>query len=213
MSESQSISYTYMLWFSAGILLAVAAYPFLKLYLSSPIERLHAGEVVTIAVSACVVAAALTFILLDLYYWRYHFDQSALADMKTLAEAIDTNFGNEQKKAIDQLQNFYSTRLHLALRASQLRTSRLPLLTASGGCSPREACRVRILTDSRDSKVEQYPYMQVANWSDSDGNQQVKWTTKDRVTPFISLKSQSYYPDVKSAFTDVKSGSFSMSSI
>jgi len=203
-SESQSISYTYMLWLSAGILLAVAAYPFLKLYLSSPIERLHAGEVVTIAVSACVVAAALTFILLDLYYWRYHFDQSAVADMKTLAEAIDTNFGNEQKKAIDQLQNFYSTRLHLALRASQLRTSRLPLLTASGGCSPREACRVRILKDSRDSKVEQYPYMQAASWSDFDGNQQVKWTTKDRVTPFISLKSQSYYPDVKSAFTDVK---------
>jgi len=77
--------------------------------------------------------------------------------MKTLAEAIDTNFGNEQKKAIDQLQNFYSTRLHLALRASQLRTSRLPLLTASGGCSPREACRVRILKDSRDSKVSNTP--------------------------------------------------------
>jgi hypothetical protein len=35
-SESQSISYTYILWFSAAILLAIAAYPFLKLRISSP---------------------------------------------------------------------------------------------------------------------------------------------------------------------------------
>jgi len=64
-----------------------------------PIERLHAGEVVTIAVSACVVAAALTFILLDLYYWRYHFDHR-LGGHEDAGGAIDTNFGNDKRKRL-----------------------------------------------------------------------------------------------------------------
>ena len=45
-----------MLWFSAAILLAMAAYPFLKLHLSGPAERLRAGDLVVAAIVSCAVA-------------------------------------------------------------------------------------------------------------------------------------------------------------
>ncbi len=215
-SESQSISYTYILWLSAAILLAVAAYPFLKLHVSSPIQRLHAGEVVTVAVVACVVAAALTFILMDLYYWRYDFDQTAGDHMKALAEAIDKNFDTEKEKAFAQLDDFHlRADLRTDLRNARESASTLPQLEPDGRrCKPDWACRVHILKDKdkdRDEvSVEQYPYLQLASWSDSSGNQRVKWTTKKSVTPFLNLekdKSITYYPDVKRAFTDVKRAS------
>jgi hypothetical protein len=212
-SESQSISYTYMLWLSAAILLSIAAYPFLKLHLSSPIERLHGSDVVKIGVFAWVVAAALTFILMDLYYSRYHFDRAAGEHMKALAEAIDTNFGNEKEEAFAQLRDFYQERdLSLSLLKARASALRLPKLKPDGTeCTPNWACRVNILNDKDEERdrvsLERYPYLQFASWSDSDGNQRIKWTTRKSVTPFLNLeKDQSitYYPDVKRALTDVQ---------
>jgi len=218
-SESQSISYTYILWISAAILLAVAAYPFLKLYLSSPLERVHASELVMIAVFACVVAAALTFILLDVYYWRYDFGQATALDMKSLAEAIDRNFDIEKETAFAQLRAFYEKNTGLSddLLKAKASGSVLPQLTPDGtNCKPSWACRLRILNDSDEKHpalqglVEKYPYLQFASWSDSKGNQRIKWTTKKSVTPFLPLEkdpSISYYADVKRALTDIQRAS------
>src|SRR6266568_3735652 len=50
---------------------------------------------------------------------------------------------------------------------------------------------------------DQYPYLLVASWSDRKGNQQIKWTTKASVTPFLNLNSLGYYSEVKAAFSDV----------
>lgn len=204
-SESQAISYTYMLWLCAGILVAVAAYPFLRLHLSSPLERVHAGDVIAIAVSACVIAATLSFILLDVYYWRFDFDKRAGANMKALAEAIDDNFDIEKQKAFAQLDDFYlNSDLANNLREANASGSTLPQLTPDGrSCTPSWACTVRIL---EGNDVDQYPFLQLASWSDSTGNQRVKWTTKKSLTPFLNLdKDQSitYYPDVKRALADV----------
>src|SRR6266568_3735654 len=67
--------------------------------------------------------------------------------MKALADAIDGNFGDEKQKAFEQLQNFYDKDgLSRDLQATKLRTSPLPLFTAKGECSPKEACRTNIPT-------------------------------------------------------------------
>jgi hypothetical protein len=206
-SESQSISYTYMLWLSVAILLALAAYPFVKLHLFSPLERVHGSDVVTIAVFLCVVAAVLTFILIDVYYWRYDFDQMAGAHMERLAEAIDNNFNSEKTKAFAQLDAFDAEDdLIDDLGRTPSPGSMLPRLAPNGRtCAPdwRWACRVDILKHN----VEQYPYLQSASWSDSDGNQRIKWTAKKGVTPFLNLEkneSTTYYSDVKRALADVR---------
>jgi hypothetical protein len=211
-SESQSISYTYILWFLAAILLSVAAYPFLRLHVSSPTERLQARDVVSTVVLACFAAAALSFILLDLYYGQNEFDQSGEEQtekqMRKLATAIDLNFRAEKNRAFEQLHEFYTRSDLLTALHNAARTSTLPRLTTDGtGCKPSWACQVDIL-DPKDPKLllERYPYLQYASWSDSSGNQQVKWTTKKTVTPFIKLDKESYYPDVQRAITDVKRG-------
>ncbi|HXM23833.1 MAG TPA: hypothetical protein VN948_21420 [Terriglobales bacterium] len=220
-SESQSISYTYILWLSAVILLAVAAYPFLRLYVFSPAERLRAVEVVTTAVFACFAAAALTFILLDLYYGRNDFDRPAEDQMSKLAEAIDSNFGAERDRAFDQLDDFFKEDPHKKneLRAALQRVRAqarpdsdqlpLPQFSRSGKeCVPSWACRSHILyKDSKDSAVEPpniYPYLQYVSWSDFWGKQRVKWTTKKNVTPFLNLDDPSilYYPEVRKALKD-----------
>jgi hypothetical protein len=126
-SESESISYTYILWFSAAILLAVAAYPFLKLHVSSPAERLRAGEVAVTAVFACFAAATVTFILLDLFQWRKNFDEKTEEQMRGLAKAIDDNFDKEQKAAFEQLDEFAKDKkLAAALREAQIPTAERP---------------------------------------------------------------------------------------
>ena len=206
-SESRSISYTYTLWLSVAILLALTAYPFLKLHLSSPLERVRGSDVVLIAIFVCVVAAALTFIVIDVYYWRYDFDQTAGAHMERLAEAIDNNFDSEKTKAFAQLDVFDAEDDLLDdLGRTPSPGSTLPRLTPDGRtCAPAWswACRVDILKQN----VEQYPYLQFASWSDSDGNQRIKWTAKKSVTPFLNLEkneSITYYSDVKRALTDVR---------
>lgn len=206
-SESQTISYTYTLWLSVAILLALAAYPFLKLHLSSPLERVHGSDVVTIAVFVCVVAVVLTFILIDVYYWRYDFDQTAGAHMERLAEAIDNNFDSEKTKAFAQLDAFDAENDILDdLGRTPSAGSTLPRLTPDGRTCATDwswACRVDILKQN----VERYPYLQFASWSDSEGNQRIKWTTKKSVTPFLNLErneAATYYSDVKRALADVR---------
>jgi hypothetical protein len=210
-SESQSISYTYLLLFSVAILLVVAAYPFLKLRVSSSSERLRASDVVVAAVFACAAATTLTFALLDVYYLRKDFDQSRPEDpMRKLAEAVDINFSSERHSAFTQLLNFYKEdTLRNALREAQVSSERHPRFSGDeGGCEPSWACRTRILDKIVPERLLDYPYLEFASWSDPNGDQRIKWSTKSHVTPFINLDDPSitYYPAVKKAFAFGSSG-------
>ena len=71
-----------------------------------------------------------------------------------------------------------------------------------GTCVPKWACRVDILTNEQLSpQLKTYPYPFYAFWSDSKGQQRIKWTTRKRPTPFIRLDDPTvpYYPEVKRA--------------
>ena len=208
-SESQALSNAYMLWLVAFILLAVVAYPFLKIHITSPAERVHARDVVTIAISISVAVTILTFILLDFDYCRNWLDRSAGDQMKRLADAIDSNFGDEKSKAFAQLRRFYADpSLHSSLqRAQSDHDLRIQLTGGGTGCNPSWACRNGILSDSDHAAtklaklLDTYPYLQYANWSDSRGLQRVKWTTGNAITPFLNLDDPSiqYYPAIKAA--------------
>src|SRR5215470_7592565 len=155
-TESQAIPSAYVLWLSAVILLAVAAYPFIKLHVSSPAERFRAYDVGTIAVSVCFAAAVLTFIILDLVCWQERLDRSAEDQMSRIASAIDSNFEKEKNKAFDQLQSFFEkdstnvsdlrSALHRAeADISLTKVDRHPKLTSDrAGCNPSWACRTEI---------------------------------------------------------------------
>jgi hypothetical protein len=209
-SESQSISYRYLLWLSVAILLVVAAYPFLKLRVSSPSERLRARDVVMTAIFACAATTTLTFVFLDVYYLRRDFDQPEQENpMLALAKAIDTNFSDERESAFRQLQNFYQDdTLRGNLRKAQVSSEHPKFTGDEGECKPSWACRTRILDNIAPELLSDYPYLDFASWSDSNGDQRIKWSTKAHVTPFINLDnpSNTYYPAIKKAFAFDSSG-------
>jgi hypothetical protein len=211
-SESQTISDTYVLWISAFILLALAAYPFLKLHVSGITERFRSGDVVTLAVSTCISTAIVTFMLLDFGYCHTWRDQLTRDQMRRLAAALDLNFENEMSKAFDQLQSLYDEDLRATLHKAQLDSeqkgqSQPPKLSGSGAtCTPVWACRTEIRSDSKSPTfLDNYPYLLFVTWSDIRGQQRVKWTTRKSVTPFLNLDDGSipYYRDIKKAFRNL----------
>ena len=208
-SDSQLIPYSYILMMLAAILLAAASYPFLRLYLSLPGERLRARDVTLIAVFACFVAAGLTFILADIYFWNGSFGPAAERDMAKLARAINANFRREQHAALSALDRMNKLRTTLQ-KSEEPYTGDIRVLYGSseGTCVPPAACQVDILQDDKKSSaIDIYPYLLYAFWSDSNGKQEIKWTTRLRPTPFISLDDPSvpYYPEVKRALKQAKS--------
>lgn len=209
-SESQWMSYTYILWFLGATLLAVAAYPFLRLRLSSHTERLRPRDVVSTALLTCFATTVVTFILLDLYYGRDQCEQSgerrADRQMMSLASAIDSSFGKEKEHAFDQLTALTQMPdLPKELRRAQTRLKNRPRLSDHGkDCEPASACRVDILQDKIPDGLREYPYLQYISWSDKNADQQIKWTTRPTVTPFINLAKESYYTDVQKALADLK---------
>ena len=174
-SESQLIPYAYILLLLALILLAAAAYPFLRLYLSSPGERLRARDVTTTAVFACLVTAVLSVTLADAYYWGNYFGQTAERDMRTLASAIDMNFARERSAAFAQL-GAINARSDLTADvgtvAAELAESSAQKVTVSYGqnhevkCKPEAACKSKILDkpyppiiQADRPIIEAYPYL------------------------------------------------------
>jgi hypothetical protein len=214
-SESQLIPYSYILTMLAVILLAAASYPYVRLYLSSPGERLRARDVAITAVFTCFIAAVVTFILTDIYFWNRVFGPGADRDMATLARAINANFQIEQKAAFDELYTFdknLNTSQALAQVRRGLERDNVTLIYGKGdkkgACNPGGACTVDILVNPKIQKnenlatsLQNYPYPFFAFWSDSEGNQRIKWTTRRRVTPFVSLDDASnpFFADVKRA--------------
>jgi hypothetical protein len=209
-AESQSISTTYILWTSVAILLVLAAYPFLKLRISSPAERLRAADLVVTAILSCVATTTLTFALLDVYYTREVFGLEESKDpMRAIAVAIDHNFEKERQDAIKQLNEFdVDDTLPSVLGYEQMKNEDQPTFNKNGdGCDPASACKTSILKEGilkKDGEIAwTYPYLELASWNDSKGLQQIKWATRGHVTPFIKLDDRSipYYPAIKKALT------------
>jgi hypothetical protein len=212
-SQSQLIPYVYILTLLAVLLLAALNYPFIQIYLSSPGERLRARDVTIAAVFACIVTAVLTFILVDIYYWNYRFGPDADADMANLAHAIKRHSEREMSAAFTQLDELDKDRLEALHKVSaslgpdsQVRVQYSG--SSAGTCTPREACRANLLNDNANDKAkdafQKYPYLFFVAWSDSKGKQLMKWTTRSRPTPFITLDDPSvpYFSEVRQAFKD-----------
>jgi hypothetical protein len=206
-SQSQLIPYVYILTLLAVLLLAAVNYPFIRIYLSSPGERLRARDVTITAVFACIVTAVLTFILVDIYYWNYRFGPDADAEMAKLACAIKRNSEGEMIAAFTQLDDLDKDRIEALHKVSASLGPDSDVRVQysgshAGTCKPSEACRANLLED--EASFQKYPYLFFVAWNDSKGKQLMKWTTRSRPTPFIPLDDPSvpYFPEVRRAFKD-----------
>ena len=206
-AESQAFSNTEFLWLSAAILLAIAAFPFLKFHLSCGVERVRRFDVAAVAVSTCFAATILTFIFLDLTEWKEQQDQARDKQMQDLARAINGKFDEERQSALDQLREFYwnkKLKLPETLRRvpADSTHNRVTLTDSGKACRPTRACRVNLKSAT---KLERYSNLLFVTWTDAQGQQVVKWTGRDSVTPFLNLDRDSipYYPAIRRSFQTI----------
>ena len=215
-SESQLIPYLYILAMLAVILLSAACYPYIRLYFSLPGERLRARDVAVTLIFTCFIAALVTFILTDIYFWKRVFDPGADSDMARLAVAIRNNFLIEQDAAKHELDAFNhspATSLsHVEEELEKLKRENVAVIygdsNSADKCKPGDACQVDMLANpfftgnaALKEPIHRYPYPFFAYWSDSSGNQRIKWTTRRRATPFVSLDDAAtpFFAEVKKA--------------
>ena len=203
-AEAMAFPYRYRLWVTFALLLTLCALPFPKVFLSAPGERLRARDVTAIALLGCIATMAISFGLLDIYHWRRGFGARDEEQMKDLAAAIDNSLDKEQEAAYSLLDDLSRGKLF----AEALRKARAsPHAPRSTDCDQKSVCRENILADEK-LDLHKYEYLQIVSWSDKKGQQVVKWTVRNHVTPFINLDdpSISYYPEVRRAFEGPLSG-------
>jgi hypothetical protein len=125
------------------------------------------------------VAAGLTLVLVDIYFWTSFFGPAAERDMATLAHAINANFQREQAAALSTLNtmNKSSTAAKLS-EAPRKGDIRVLYSSSKETCNPNWACKTNILQGDRSLDIDTYPYLLYAFWSDQKGKQQIKWTTR-----------------------------------
>jgi hypothetical protein len=217
-AESQLIPYNYILLVFAVIVLAGAAYPLLKLHLSSPGERMLARDVTIAAIFVCLVTVVLTFLLVDLFYWKASYGPSAEREMAGLGRIINANFNLERQRVRDLLNTLEmrpelttdipGVKQYLAGSKEakiQFVSPTDELEHAGEPCTPASACKTNVLNDDTTKCwFETYPQLLFVAWSDQKGEQLIKWTTRKYATPFILLDESSapYYGDVMQALDD-----------
>ncbi len=169
-SESLAISYTLVLVFVFLILLAFLGWPFVKLWSMGPTDRLRVSDVCFLAASTLISAVLVALFLADLY--EYHtLEEQMDFQLKRFAEEIAPKFNAELEQAYGQLKSFNK-------KVEQRWIAR----------------RTRLLTDDT---VTVYPYVEMAFWVDSKGDQRAKWTVKKALTPMINVKGRDYFKNAK----------------
>ncbi len=209
-AASSSISYTYTLWLAAAIAGIFIAIPLLKLQLVNVRERLRRADGVMVAATAFLAAAALSFLVLDLYQFGVEVPIATDRRLEAVAAGIEKRLQREVAAIDAQMTSFrqpdtwkrdlkYDVERgdnNLSLEGYRLKLSKdatkpgLVWLGDRWGCEPRWACRDRILSVMTPAQIAAmpYPFLELSTLNDLAGAQRIKWTTSAGVTPFLNIK-------------------------
>jgi len=169
-----SISFTTML-ISAGLLLMlVVSWPFIKLALIGPRQRVALLDVLLIGVSSLLILLLGTLYALDVYsYWRLR----SQADDRLLAFSaeVQSNMRGEIAAAHSQLE---------ALRR------------AVGKSGEESNAIADALAKLAAPDFSFYPFFETFFLIDDEGNQKLKWSTRSDQTRLISVEDRDYFRQV-----------------
>jgi hypothetical protein len=219
-AESRAMPLTYILWFTLAIVLLLVSAPIIRLFTIGPTTRLRARDPVFLTLTMFGSTGLITLGLLQGYRTAASTLSGSLATrLERFAGDIADNFKAEQKAVWDELDalerspEFAEVKAHLAAQDSE--SNGLPRLSfeapakarnargaGSSRCAPKWACRTNILhEDKKKLPLDNYPYFQFVTWSDDQGLQRLKWTTRKNVTPFLNFETTEvpYYRKAKTA--------------
>jgi hypothetical protein len=223
-AASRSISYTSMLWFGAALAAICVVIPLLKLHMLNPRERLRRADGVLVAATSFLAAALLAFGALDGYQFGYAFPKLTDRRLRQVAEQIRDRLHREAADVDRQMQELeqpgvWKTDLkydddhdHNNLDLGGYRriligggapAPKIGLHDGKPECTPTWACRDGILANVTAPRLAAmtYPYFDMNIWNDQAGDQRIKWTTSDGVTPLLNLHvaGVAYFEDMKRA--------------
>jgi hypothetical protein len=218
-ADSSAISYTYLLWFAAALAVVFVAIPFLKLELLPARQRLRDVDGVLVAVTTFLGAGLLIFCVTDAYVFAVAFKGTTNQQLEGLAEALKNHFDQEVEAISTQRDRLNSVGVWSSLgygRDLEHHYQANPPTGKTKGdervvtiddkrCDPPEACKEGLLALLKPELLT-YPFFERVVWYDADGQERIKWTTRNRVTPFINLK-EAQLPDVDVLFRTPSSGS------
>ena len=218
-SEAWAVSYMVLIIFGFLSALIALSWPFLKLVLIGPKDRLRPIDTYLLLISGIMIAALLT--LFGCFTLTYRGTAKALdRDLVSLSDALSQNFDGELKDALAQIDDLNCDPKLLesgkAVKALKLYESAehpqsARIFEPSSEFRLPENCETQDHPSSVTSndasvgrrlilledKPKHYPYFISAYWIDWNGDQQIKWTTRQNVTNNVSVADREYFYKIR----------------
>ena len=195
--EALSLSYTFFIWFTFLFFVIWASYKVLKIIFMNQREHLHLRELGSLGLSLVLLAAVLTFSLLQL---DFHLNDDTEAQLHRVGGTLSKNIHDELRQMADQLTEWCGVAANgkdnLGDDLGKVARNGKP-----GSKDPQEVIRnmnaegkplARADIESTPEPTK-YPYVNNAFWTDDDGHQIVKWSTIQYVTPMIDVSQLPIY--------------------
>lgn len=182
-SEIHAIPYAILIIFIFLVLLIFLSLPFLKLWFMGPKDRLRASDVYFLVFSVFMGSALLTFVFLDTYAY-VNLRMKTDDQLKKFSDNICKNLTTEVIYVLRELGMLNDQLAHDIEELENL----------------KEKENVRKATDILDRMIHRddpYPYLNMAFWTDSGGQQRIKWSVRKHTTPFINVSSRDYFKKAK----------------
>ena len=157
--------------------LTILSLPFLKLLSISPLERLNLSDALFAGLSMILGSSILVLILFHGHRnWGPDGERNE-RQLASLADSISANLLNEVEKACDQLSKF-----------DTIITDSVNIIRISSNTTA-----VKENNDTVKYVAEYYPLFSNLFWTDSSGDQRIKWTTGEQNTPKINISKRDYF--------------------
>ena len=176
-TKTLAISYSWIIWFFFLLLMAFLLWPFFKLALLAPAERLHRLESFKLLLATLLGSAALTLCVTDVYYFQRLMGRLD-GRLKDLAEQMDANVSEELERISNQLALYEKARNEKF-------------------CGGGESLLGSMLTADCLAGTHSYPYLDMVFWADEKGQQLMKWSAQEQPTPLLPIEKREYFTRIR----------------
>ena len=207
-AEVWSVSYALLILCAFVTALLLLNWPFIKLVLIGPKDRLRTADIYFLTFSTIVVLAVLTSFGLYWYsYWKIGGQLDS--QLSSLSVEVKANFNEELNAALRELQTLAANGDVLD-RLKETKADAQNSKTNPGenhGSEDKNPERSKVCLDpvcgrhdilSDDSiKHGPYPFFDTAVWLDQTGMQNAKWTVQQSTTNYIDVSARPYFQNLR----------------
>jgi hypothetical protein len=193
--EAWSVSYTILIFCGFITTLLILSWPFLKLVLIGPKDRLGTADVYFLTFAVVVTLGVLTSFYL--YSYSYLTLESLMeSQLHTLADNVKINFKAELVLAVEQLDRMSKNCELLKTLRSTAPCSADTTAAANAIYHDGSLDKPNVLPAILGSPAT-YPYFDTAVWIDEKGMQSAKWTVKKETTQYIPVAGRAYFDNLR----------------